>query len=83
MRVTLANSPQAAKLETQGGHITVLDVEGDIDAYTAGGFIQARDVAGNAKLRSGGGHVRAARIKAPRNWKPMAETSLSAKRAQW
>jgi TonB family protein len=62
-RVTYANSQQIAKFETQGGHITVLDVEGDIDAYTAGGFIQARDIRGNAKLHSGGGHIRAARIK--------------------
>jgi TonB family protein len=53
----------AAKIETQGGHITVLDVGGDLDAYTAGGFIQARDVSGNAKLHSGGGHIRAAHIK--------------------
>lgn len=53
----------AAKIETQGGHITVLDVAGDLDAYTAGGFIQARDVFGNAKLHSGGGHIRAAHIK--------------------
>jgi len=52
-----------AKLETQGGHITTVDVAGDLDAYTAGGFIQARDIAGNAKLRSGGGHIRAAHIK--------------------
>jgi TonB family protein len=56
-----AGSP-TAKIETQGGHITILDVEGDLDAYTAGGFIQARDVEGNAKLHSGGGHIRAARI---------------------
>ncbi len=59
---TSATMP-VAKLETQGGHITTLDVAGDLDAYTAGGFIQARDVAGNAKLRSGGGHIRAAHIK--------------------
>jgi len=57
-----ANGP-VAKVDTEGGHITVLDVEGDIDAYTAGGFIQARNIEGNAKLHSGGGHIRAARIK--------------------
>jgi len=51
-----------AKVETQGGHITLLDVAGDLDAYTAGGFIQARNIEGNAKLHSGGGHIRAARI---------------------
>jgi len=51
-----------AKIETQGGHITLLDVDGDLDAYTAGGFIQARNIEGNAKLHSGGGHIRASRI---------------------
>lgn len=57
------NSAPVAKIETQGGHITVLDVAGDLDAFTAGGFIQAHDVAGNAKLRTGGGHIRAAHIR--------------------
>ena len=57
------NPAPVAKIETQGGHITVLDVAGDLDAYTAGGFIQARDVAGNAKIRTGGGHIRAAHIR--------------------
>jgi TonB family protein len=57
------NSAPVAKIETQGGHITVLDIAGDLDAYTAGGFIQARDVAGNAKIRTGGGHIRAAHIR--------------------
>ena len=52
----------AAKLETQGGHITVLDVAGDLDAFTAGGHIQAGNIAGSAKLRSGGGHIRAGQI---------------------
>ncbi|HEV3420008.1 MAG TPA: energy transducer TonB [Candidatus Acidoferrum sp.] len=59
---TLSSAP-VAKIETQGGHITVLDIGGDLDAYTAGGFIQARDVAGNAKIRTGGGHIRAAHIR--------------------
>lgn len=58
-----ANGAPTAKINTEGGHITVLDVVGDIDAYTAGGFIQARDIEGNAKLHSGGGHIRAAHIK--------------------
>jgi len=57
------NSAPVAKVNTEGGHIKVLDVEGDIDAYTAGGFIQARNIGGNAKLHSGGGHIRAAEIK--------------------
>ncbi len=62
--LVLASAPAPmAKIATEGGHITVLDVAGDIDAYTAGGFIQARDISGNAKLRSGGGHIRAAHIK--------------------
>lgn len=52
-----------AKLETQGGHISMKDVTGDVDAYTAGGHIQAGNIDGNAKLRTGGGHIRAARIK--------------------
>src|SRR5258707_853326 len=58
-----AGAAPAAKIETQGGHITVLDIDGDLDAYTAGGFIQARDVAGNAKIRTGGGHIRASHIR--------------------
>jgi TonB family protein len=60
---TVTTNGAAAKINTEGGHITVLDVVGDIDAYTAGGFIQARDIQGNAKLHSGGGHIRAAHIK--------------------
>lgn len=53
----------AAKIETDGGHITLKDVDGDVDAYTAGGHIMVGDIDGNAKLRSGGGHIRAARIR--------------------
>jgi TonB family protein len=52
----------AGKLETQGGHITVLDVAGDLDAYTAGGHIQAGNVSGSAKLRTGGGHIRVGKV---------------------
>jgi TonB family protein len=52
-----------AKIETQGGHITLRDVAGDLDAYTAGGHILAGNIDGNAKLHTGGGHIRAARIK--------------------
>src|SRR5208283_3146457 len=36
-----------AKIETQGGHISVEDVFGDFDAYTAGGHIRAGNIAGN------------------------------------
>jgi TonB family protein len=59
---TVAAEHYAAKLETQGGHITVSDVAGNLDAFTAGGHIQAGNVAGSAKLRSGGGHIRAGHI---------------------
>jgi TonB family protein len=58
---TLVGHPMA-KIETQGGHISVADVFGDLDAYTAGGHIQAGNILGNAKLRTGGGHVRAGKI---------------------
>jgi TonB family protein len=51
-----------AKLETQGGHIQVLDVTGDLNAFTAGGHINAGNIAGDAVLRSGGGHIRAGQI---------------------
>ncbi len=53
----------AAKLETQGGHIKVQEVSGDLDAYTAGGHVQVGNIGGNAKLRTGGGHIRAGHIK--------------------
>jgi len=53
----------AAKIETDGGHITLKDVDGDVDAFTAGGHIIAGNIDGSAKLRTGGGHIRAARIK--------------------
>jgi TonB family protein len=52
-----------AKIETDGGHITLQDVDGDVDAFTAGGHIIAGNIEGNAKLRTGGGHIRAARIR--------------------
>jgi TonB family protein len=51
-----------AKLETEGGHIQVFDVAGDINAFTAGGHIIAGNIAGDAVLRSGGGHIRAGEI---------------------
>lgn len=51
-----------AKLETQGGHIQVLDVAGDLNAFTAGGHVVAGNIAGDAVLRSGGGHIRAGQI---------------------
>jgi len=51
-----------ARLETQGGHISVREVKGDLRAITAGGLITADMVRGDATLRTGGGHVRAGSI---------------------
>ena len=51
-----------AKLETEGGHIKVLDVAGDLNAFTAGGHINAGHITGDASLHSGGGHIRAGQI---------------------
>ena len=52
----------AARLETQGGHIAVQDVAGDLEASTGGGHIHAGNIAGDGKLHSGGGHIHAAQI---------------------
>ena len=51
-----------AKLETQGGHIQVADVSGDLNAFTAGGHITAGNIAGGAVMHTGGGHIRAEQI---------------------
>jgi TonB family protein len=51
-----------AKMETEGGHIQVQEVVGDLRAFTAGGHIIAGTVSGDASLRSGGGHIRAGKI---------------------
>jgi TonB family protein len=51
-----------AKLETEGGHIQVLDVAGDLTAFTAGGHINVGNIAGDANLHTGGGHIRAGQI---------------------
>jgi TonB family protein len=51
-----------AKLETEGGHIKVLEVTGDLTAFTAGGHINAGNITGDASLHSGGGHIRAGTI---------------------
>lgn len=48
-----------AKLETEGGHIKVMGVTGDLSAFTAGGHINVGDITGDASLHSGGGHIRA------------------------
>jgi TonB family protein len=58
-----SNDRPVAKFETQGGHITVADVAGDLDASTAGGHILAGNIAGSAKLHTGGGHIRAGKIR--------------------
>src|SRR5215472_10285118 len=51
-----------AKLETDGGHIKVMGVTGDLSAFTAGGHINVGDISGDASLHSGGGHIRARQI---------------------
>jgi len=51
-----------AKVETEGGHIQVLDVAGDLTAFTGGGHINVGNIAGDASLRTGGGHIRAGQI---------------------
>jgi TonB family protein len=58
----VAGGRPVAKLETEGGHIQVLDVAGDINAFTGGGHIIVGNIAGDAVLRSGGGHIRAEQI---------------------
>jgi TonB family protein len=57
---TLGNP--VARLETQGGHVTVQDVNGDLRAFTAGGHINAANVQGDAVLHTGGGNIRAGTI---------------------
>jgi TonB family protein len=52
----------AARLETQGGHITIGDVAGDLRATTAGGHITAGNIEGDATLRTGGGHIETGRV---------------------
>jgi TonB family protein len=47
----------SARLETDGGHITVGNVSGDLHASTAGGHITTGDVRGQATLHTGGGHI--------------------------
>jgi len=52
----------SAHLETQGGHIVVGDVAGDLHASTEGGHITAGDIGGDAELRTGGGNIRVGSI---------------------
>jgi TonB family protein len=58
----VAQSRPNAKLSTEGGHIQVQDIAGNLDAFTAGGHIVAGNISGDAVLRSGGGHIRAGQI---------------------
>ena len=51
-----------SKLRTEGGHIQVLDVAGNLNVFTGGGHINVGNVTGDAALRSGGGHIRAGTI---------------------
>jgi len=51
-----------AKLTTEGGHIRIGDVMGDVSAFTAGGHIVAGFISGEATLHTGGGHIVAAGI---------------------
>ena len=52
----------SSKLRTEGGHIQVLDVAGNLNVFTGGGHINVGNVTGAAALRSGGGHIRAGTI---------------------
>jgi len=52
----------SAHLETEGGHVVVGDVAGDLHASTEGGHITAGDVGGDAELHTGGGHIRVGSI---------------------
>lgn len=61
VREVSRNHP-VAKLDTEGGHIKVMGVTGDLSAFTAGGHINVGDISGDASLRSGGGHIRARQI---------------------
>lgn len=61
-RQSAAAGHAVAKLETQGGHIRILDVAGDLTAYTGGGHISAGSISGDATLRTGGGHIHAGQI---------------------
>ena len=51
-----------AKLETEGGHIQVIDVLGDLAASTGGGHVNVGNISGDASLHTGGGHIRAGQI---------------------
>jgi TonB family protein len=52
----------AARIDTQGGHITVGNVAGTLRATTSGGHVTAGNIAGDAVLRTGGGQIFARKI---------------------
>jgi TonB family protein len=52
----------AARVETQGGNVSVGDVAGSLRATTSGGRITAGNIRGDAILRTGGGQIFAGRI---------------------
>jgi len=54
--------PVAARIETQGGHITVGDVAGTLRATTSGGHITTGNIGGDAVLRTGGGQIYSRKI---------------------
>jgi TonB family protein len=56
------SNPGSSKLRTEGGHIQVLDVAGNLNVFTGGGHINVGNVTGDAALQSGGGHIRAGTI---------------------
>jgi len=62
VRTSGAAARITARLETQGGHITIGDVAGDLRATTAGGHITTGNIDGDAALRTGGGHIETGRV---------------------
>jgi protein TonB len=54
--------PEAARIVTQGGEISVGDVQGTLRATTAGGHIVTGIIQGNAILRTAGGQIHARKI---------------------
>ncbi len=53
---------EAARIETQGGRISVGNVAGTLRADTAGGHVMIGDIAGDAIVRTGGGQIHAGHI---------------------
>jgi TonB family protein len=60
--VNSTSTGTSSKLRTEGGHIQVLDVAGNLNVFTGGGHINVGNITGDAALRSGGGHIRAGMI---------------------